>query len=70
MPRKWQVLRKKIELVEFSPKGEKFYFACCDCGMVHNIAVTIEKNGNIGMAFERNQRLTEQNRNSWKKKRK
>lgn len=64
---KWKVLRKKIEQMEFNPKGEKFYFACCDCGLVHTIAIAIEKNGKIGMAFKRNQKLTLQNRNSWKK---
>ena len=28
-------------------------FKCCDCGLVHKVAVAIEHNGNIGIAMER-----------------
>ncbi len=43
--KKWTILRKKVERFEFKAKGEKFHFACCDCGLVHNIAIALEKNG-------------------------
>lgn len=35
-------------------------FACCDCGLVHDIGVAIEDNGKIGLAFKRNKRATGQ----------
>jgi len=37
-----------------------FRFACCDCGLVHNIAIAKEKNGRIGLAIERNNKSTAQ----------
>jgi len=67
---KWHILRKKVEKVEFEPDGEVFNFACCDCALVHKISIAIEKNGNIGMAFTRNENLTKQNRDLWKNQRK
>lgn len=53
--------------LELNPKGETIKFACCDCGLTHNIAFALEDNGKIGMAWERNEKQTKQNRNSWKK---
>lgn len=35
-------------------------FACCDCGLVHDIGLAIEKNGNLGIALRRNNRATGQ----------
>lgn len=31
---------------------------CCDCGLIHRIAFAIEKNGNLGIAMERDKRAT------------
>lgn len=41
-------------------KGELFKFACCDCGLVHDISIADEDNGNHGIAFRRNKRATGQ----------
>ena len=41
--------------------GEILRFACCDCGLVHNIAFAYE-DGEIGIAIERNRRATGQKR--------
>lgn len=65
---KWKILKKKIEEIYLSAKGEKFNLACCDCGLVHTIGIALEKNGKrISMAFIRNEKLTKRNRNIWKK---
>lgn len=37
---------------------ELLRFMCCDCGLVHTMGFAIEKNGNLGIAMERNQRAT------------
>jgi hypothetical protein len=69
MNKKWTILRKKIEEFYFNAKGEKFHFACCDCGLVHDIFVAMKPCGKkISIAFKRNQKMTTYNRNSWKKK--
>ncbi len=39
---------------------EIFRFACCDCGLVHDMAVVREKKGKIGIAFRRHNRATAQ----------
>jgi len=38
--------------------GEAFKFACCDCGLVHNIALVSEDGKPIGFAVQRNKRAT------------
>lgn len=37
---------------------EKFRFACCDCGLVHNVVIVSGTRGAIGLAMERNKRAT------------
>jgi hypothetical protein len=49
--------------------GERFKFACCDCGLVHNMVVydPLSRKGKvIGMALERNRRATGQKRRHMK----
>lgn len=46
--------------------GEILRFACCDCGLVHNMAFAFEE-GEIGIAIERNRRATGQKRRHMKK---
>jgi uncharacterized Zn finger protein len=50
------------ERIELGNKGEVIRFACCDCGLVHQIAFAIENNGNIGIAVKRDNRSTGQKR--------
>ena len=50
------------EGLELSATGEVFRLACCDCGLVHDVAVALEENGKIGIALRRNQRATGQRR--------
>lgn len=50
---------KDGDTFELDPKGEVIKFACCDCGLVHNIAFAVEENGNIGVALERDIKSTE-----------
>uniref|UniRef100_A0A6M3LLP2 Uncharacterized protein n=1 Tax=viral metagenome TaxID=1070528 RepID=A0A6M3LLP2_9ZZZZ len=40
--------------------GTVFKLACCDCGLVHNIAIAKENNDKIGFALERNNKATAQ----------
>lgn len=47
--------------------GEILRFACCDCGLVHNIAFAFE-DGEIGIAIARNKRATGQKRRHMKRK--
>jgi len=47
--------------------GEILRLACCDCGLVHNIAFAYE-DGEIGIALKRNKRATGQRRR-WMKAR-
>jgi hypothetical protein len=42
--------------------GEIMRLACCDCGLIHDIAFAIEENGKIGVALKRNNRATAQRR--------
>jgi uncharacterized Zn finger protein len=42
--------------------GEIMRLACCDCGLIHDVAFAIEKNGKIGVALRRNNRSTAQRR--------
>jgi hypothetical protein len=38
--------------------SELLRLACCDCGLVHEIAFAIEENGKLGVAMKRNARAT------------
>jgi len=35
---------------------------CCDCGLVHKMAVAIEENGKVGVAFEQDEEETKKRR--------
>ena len=41
-------------------EGEIFRFACCDCGLVHDMTVADEDNKKHGLALRRNNRATAQ----------
>ncbi len=47
-------------------KSELLRLACCDCGLVHEIAFAIEENGKLGIAMKRNARATAAKRRSQK----
>ncbi len=47
---------------EIDALGGLIHFSCCDCGLVHKFGFAIEKNGNIGIALERDNRATAQRR--------
>lgn len=41
--------------------GEVFFLSCCDCGLVHKMAVVSQKRGKeIGLALMRDKRRTAQ----------
>ena len=45
------------------PKDEVFRLACCDCGLVHDIVISYDKDTNaLGMATKRNNKATAQRR--------
>lgn len=45
------------------PRDEIFRLACCDCGLVHDIVISYDKEtGELGMATRRNNRATAQRR--------
>jgi hypothetical protein len=48
--------------MEIESTGEVIRFACCDCGLVHRIALVIEENGKIGFSVKRDKRATGQKR--------
>ena len=48
------------EGVLLDPDEDYFRFACCDCGLVHTMAVVPEDDGRIGVAFKREKRATAQ----------
>ncbi len=53
----------RLDGEQFEVKNEEITrWACCDCGLVHDITFAIEDNGNIGVAAERNNRATAQRR--------
>ena len=54
--------QKDGDRLEFNPAGDIWRIACCDCGLVHDVALAIEKNGKIGIAIEQNKRATGQKR--------
>jgi len=45
-----------------------FRFACCDCGLVHNMVIAPCKGGWVGFAVERNKRATTARRKYLNKK--
>lgn len=53
-----------VDRLELEPRGQgkrefqMLKLACCDCGLVHDMAFAIEKNGNLGIALRRNNRAT------------
>jgi len=53
--------REDYEGIEVEP-GTLFRFSCCDCGLVHDMAIAVEDNGNFGLCFKRNNRATAQRR--------
>ena len=59
------ILTEKRNRVEIKAKGEVIRFSCCDCRLTHDVAIVLEKNGSIGLAFKRNQKQTLINRKSW-----
>lgn len=46
--------------VEIDIDKELLACACCDCGLVHDVAFAIEDNGKLGIAMRRNKRATAQ----------
>jgi len=40
------------------PSSKLIRFACCDCGLVHDMVLVSEDNKPIGMAVRRNARAT------------
>ena len=45
------------------PLDEVYRLACCDCGLVHDIVLSYDKEtGELGMATKRNNRATAQRR--------
>lgn len=42
--------------------GHILKIACCDCGLVHNMAFAIEENGMLGISMERNVSATTKRR--------
>lgn len=48
------------------PLNQVYKIACCDCGLVHNVAF-VYKDGKLYMAAERNARATGQRRRHLKK---
>ena len=53
---------KKLEDFEgflVDPENETIRFACCDCGLVHDIGIAIEED-KVGLVFVRRNRHTAQ----------
>ena len=49
------------------PLNEIYRLACCDCGLVHDIVLSYDKEtGELGMATKRNNRATAQRRRNMK----
>jgi hypothetical protein len=47
--------------------GELFKFACCDCGLVHDVVI-VARGKDIGFAVRRNKRATAQKRRHMERK--
>ncbi len=45
---------------EVDPKEETIRFACCDCGLVHDMAVVIVPKKRVQLAYRRHNRATAQ----------
>ncbi len=61
------IKREDYDGIEIDPRVGLHRFSCCDCGLVHDMAVAMEDNGNIGLAFKRNNRAMAQVRRHLKK---
>ena len=48
------------ELVTIDTKDEFWRFACCDCGLVHDMCIEIDKPGQVTMFLFRHGRATAQ----------
>lgn len=46
--------------VEINPEEDHIRFACCDCGLVHDVAVSVSNKCKVGVAFKRFSRGTAQ----------
>lgn len=42
--------------------GKPFRFACCDCGLVHDVVIVSQDGKPVGFAVRRNKRATGQRR--------
>ncbi len=51
---------KDYEGFKIDPKKQIIRFACCDCGLVHEMAVVVAKRGEVEIAFKRFNRGTAQ----------
>ena len=51
---------KDYEGFEVDPKKETIRFACCDCGLVHDMGVAFVGKRRVQIAFRRNNRSTAQ----------
>lgn len=49
------------------PSGKVFRWACCDCGLVHDLVFVSNDGKPIGVAVRRNNRATAQRRRKHKK---
>lgn len=60
--------KQRIDGVGFAvPSGGVTRWACCDCGLVHDLAF-VAQDGEIGVAARRNNRATSARRRSLKPK--
>lgn len=46
--------------------GEPFRFACCDCGLVHNVVIVSQDNKPVGFAVKRDKQATVDRRKTMK----
>ncbi len=44
----------------FNPEADVLALACCDCGLVHDIKITVNPDGTATIAHYRNKRATAQ----------
>lgn len=42
------------------PKEHTLRFACCDCGLVHDLFIEVQEDGKVALFFRRNNRSTGQ----------
>jgi uncharacterized Zn finger protein len=57
---KYQKLKNedRIELNFDNGQSEVFKIACRDCGLVHKMAIALERNGKIGVAVQQDVQAT------------